>query len=448
MDIAQIDAVVVVKKEAKPTAPRPLQVPESDWYNLIDHVQSDLSRRKFIGRSTLALFGTLLGSQLVYGKFLPAGMIPVGLMDEAEQSGLPGKHPEMIVLNDRPWNLESPVHLLDDAITPAEKMFVRNNGLIPTSLDASAWTLTIDGESVPNPKTYTLNDLKTRFSQHTYQLVLECGGNTRSEYHPSTPGNQWGYGAVSCGSWTGVRLRDILNDVGVQDNAVYIGYYGKDVHLSGDAKKEVISRGVPIDKAMEDETILAFQLNGKDIPTAHGFPLRLVVGGWPASASGKWVHRIAVRDRVHDGTKMEAPSYRVPCKPVAPGTEVAAEDMCIIEQMPVKSVITYPKTGAMVKPGQSFEVRGHAWAGDRAVQTVEVSKDFGTTWQACTLSDPANKNAWQHFRTSVQLEESGYYEIWVKATDTDGVAQPMVSPGWNPKGYVNNAAHRIAVKVQ
>jgi len=413
----------------------------------MDSMSSDISRRRFVGKTTLAIFGALLGSQMVYGKLFPAGLMPTALLDEQGGNSLPGKHPDLIVLNNRPWNLETPVHLLDDKTTTADKMFVRNNGLIPKSIDPGSWTLTIDGESVPNAKTYSLADLKEKFNHHTYQLVLECGGNTRSEYHPSTPGNQWGYGAVSCGEWTGIRLKDVLNDVGVDSGAVYIGYYGKDVHLSGDRNKEVISRGVPIEKAMEDETLLAFQLNGHDIPEAHGFPLRLVVGGWPASASGKWIHRIAVRDRVHDGTKMEAPSYRVPCKPVAPGETVAAEDMCIIENMPVKSVITYPKTGAIVSPGQSFEVRGHAWAGDRKVSSVQVSKDFGATWQTCELTQPANKNAWQHFNTQVQLEEPGYYELWVKATDSEGVAQPMVTPGWNPKGYVNNAAHRIAVKV-
>jgi len=367
---------------------------------------------------------------------------------DPEQAPTEWKSPEMIVHNDRPWNIETPVHLLDDEITPIDVMFVRNNGTIPTDLDPEKWTLTIEGESVPNPKTYTLNVLKTKFQHYSYNLVLECGGNGRGEMNPPASGNQWSYGAVNCGRWTGVRLRDILEDVGISDDAVYVGYYGTDKHLSGDPKKVVISRGVPIDKAMQDETLVAFQLNGEDIPIVHGYPLRLVVGGWPASASGKWLHRLVVRNKVHDGPKMESPSYRVPKYPVEPGQTVPDEDMMIIESMPIKSIITYPKTGAMVKPGQEFEVRGHAWAGELEVAKVEISTDYGQTWKEAKLEKPANRLAWQNFSTTVSLDQTGYYEVWVKATDSEGVSQPMVVPGWNPRGYLNNATHRIAVKVQ
>jgi len=366
---------------------------------------------------------------------------------DVNQAPTEWKSPEMIVHNDRPWNIETPVHLLDDEITPIEKMFVRNNGIMPTDLDPETWTLTIDGESVPNPKTYTLNELKSKFKHYSYSLVLECGGNGRGEMNPPASGNQWSYGAVNCGKWTGVRLRDILEDVGISDDAVYVGYYGTDKHLSGDPKKVVISRGVPIEKAMQDETLVAFLLNGEDIPIVHGYPLRLVVGGWPASASGKWLHRLVVRNQVHDGPKMESPSYRVPKYPAEPGQKVPDEDMMIIESMPVKSIITYPKTGAMVKPGQAFEVRGHAWAGELEVARVEISTDYGKTWQEAKLEKPANRLAWQNFSTTLSLDQAGYYEVWVKATDSEGISQPMVVPGWNPRGYLNNATHRIAVKV-
>jgi len=382
--------------------------------------------------------------------FIGALLISISLSAQYDPNEKPTdwKHSEMIVHNDRPWNIETPVHLLDDEITPTDKMFVRNNGLIPTELDEETWTLTIEGESVPNPKTYTLKELKSKFKHYTYALVLECGGNGRSEINPPATGNQWGYGAVNCGSWTGVRLRDVLEDVGIKDDAVYVGYYGTDKHLSGDPKKVVISRGVPMEKAKEDETLIAFQLNGEDIPIVHGYPLRLVVGGWPASASGKWLHRLVVRNKVHDGPKMESPSYRVPKYPVEPGTKVPDEDMMIIESMPVKSVITYPKTGAMVKPGQEFTVRGHAWAGDLNVSKVEISTDHGQSWKEIEVDEPKNRLAWQNFSTKVSLKEKGYYEIWVKATDENGKSQPMIVPGWNPRGYLNNATHRIAIKVE
>jgi DMSO/TMAO reductase YedYZ molybdopterin-dependent catalytic subunit len=336
---------------------------------------------------------------------------------------------------------------LDDKITPNKFMFIRNNGIIPEDIDESKWTLTIEGESANQEKTYSLADLKSKFPQHTYQLTLECGGNGRSEFDPPAKGNQWTIGAVSCATWTGVRLRDILEDVGVKSDAVYIGYHAADVHLSRDPKKEPISRGAPMPKVMQDETLVAFKMNGEDIPLAHGYPLRLVAGGWPASVSGKWINRISVRNIVHDGTKMTGTAYRVPCNPVAPGEKVKDEDMCIIESMPVKSLITYPKTGATIQQGKKLNIRGHAWAGELEVSKMEYSIDFGSTWQECAIEKPANRLAWQHFTANVDFPKKGYYEVWARATDARGISQPMLLPGWNPKGYLNNACHRIAIKV-
>jgi hypothetical protein len=138
-------------------------------------------------------------------------------------------------------------------------------------------------------------------------------------------------------------------------------------------------------------------------------------------------------------------SYRLPRRPVAPGAEVAPADMVVMASMPVKSLITAPDTNAKVAAGRPFEVRGHAWAGDRAVRAMHVSIDFGATWMAAQLSEPVNRYAWQHWRAQVELPDSGYYEIWARATDDAGVMQPHVVPGWNPRGYGNNALHRIAV---
>ncbi|MDB4352653.1 sulfite oxidase [Porticoccaceae bacterium] len=375
------------------------------------------------------------------------GYTPLALQDP-DPFKLFNKHKDMIVLNDKPWNIEAQAHLLDDQVTPNSCMFIRNNGLVPEDIDHNAWTLTIDGESVKNKKTYTLSELKSKFEQHTYQLTLECGGNGRAEFDPPAKGNQWTIGAVHCASWTGVRLRDVLEDAGIKSNAVYIGYHAVDKHLSLDPKKEPISRGCPMNKALQDETLLAFKMNDEDIPLIHGYPLRLVAGGWPASVSGKWVNRISIRNKVHDGTKMTGTAYRVPCESVAPGEKVKDEDMCIIESMPVKSLITYPKTGAMIQKGKSLSIRGHAWAGELQVDKMEYSIDFGSTWSTCSVAKPENRLAWQHFSATVDFPKPGYYEVWARATDTNGMAQPMILPGWNPKGYLNNACHRIAVKVK
>ncbi len=405
-----------------------------------------MNRRKFVQNSGLTALSALLGAEIVFGNSMPKGYLPLGLQDP-DPFKMFDKDPEMVVLNDKPWNIESLAHLMDDRVTPNRYMFIRNNGKIPESVDPASWTLTFDGESVRQQKTYTLAELKSRFPKHTYQLTLECGGNGRSEFDPPAKGNQWTVGAVACAEWTGVRLRDLLEDVGIKADAVYIGYHAADTHLSGDPNKEPISRGMPIAKAMQDETLVAYQMNGKDIPLAHGHPLRLVAGGWPASVSGKWLNGISVRNKVHDGAKMTGTSYRVPCNPVAPGTKVADEDMCIIESMPVKSLITYPKTGATISLGKSISFRGHAWAGELEVAKMQYSIDFGSTWQDCTLEAPANRLAWQHFSGEAKFPKKGYYELWARATDSQGNAQPMVLPGWNPKGYLNNACHRIAVKV-
>ena len=404
-----------------------------------------LNRRNFIKKSTLASFTTLIGTQLVFGENIPADYHPL-FLDQEDPTSLFGKHKEMTVLNDRPWNIEAKAHLLDDAITPSSKMFIRNNGLIPKEINASTWSLTIDGESVKKTKTYTLQELKSKFKHHTYQLLLECGGNGRSEFNPPAKGNQWTVGAVSCAEWTGIRLKDVLADVGINTDAVYIGYYGTDTHLSGDATKAVISRGVPISKALQEETLVAFKMNGEDIPIAHGFPLRLVAGGWPASASGKWVNRLSVRNIIHDGPKM-MDGYRVPCHPVTPGSIVEEKDMCIIESMPVKSLITYPKTGAVIEIKNKLSIRGHAWAGELSVKEVQYSIDYGATWRTCTLQNPNNRLAWQQWNAQITFPQEGYFEVWAKATDSKGVQQPMLVPGWNPKGYLNNACHRIAIKV-
>ncbi len=405
-----------------------------------------MKRRNFVKKAILTSMATVIGADIVFGNWMPKGYQPLAFQDP-DPYKMFDKDRGMEVLNDKPWNIEAKAHLLDDKITPNKYMFIRNNGLIPKTIDVKNWTLTIDGESVKQQKTYALADLKSKFPEYTYQLTLECGGNGRSEFDPPAKGNQWTVGAVSCAQWTGVRLRDILEDAGIKDNAVYIGYHASDTHLSGDPKKEPISRGAPMAKALQDETLIAYKMNGEDIPLVHGYPLRLVAGGWPASVSGKWVNRISIRNKVHDGTKMTGTAYRIPCEPVAPDAKVKDEDMCIIESMPVKSLITYPKSGAMIDLGKKLNIRGHAWAGELEVSKMEYSIDFGATWKECPVEKPVNRLAWQHFSASIDFPKRGYYEIWGRATDSKGMSQPMILPGWNPKGYLNNACHRIAIKV-
>lgn len=422
--------------------------PEAADRQLWDREVDPLSRRGFLKRSSLLAMAAAVGGTIPFADRMPGGLIPAALAQSDEPFTLEGKE-GLTVLNDRPINAETPPHLLDDDVTPAKHMFVRNNGIPPAveNIDVGAWQLEIGGESCENPQSFSIAELKERFEHHTYQLQVECGGNGRSEYVPSASGNQWTTGAVACPTFTGVRLRDVLEACGIKDDAVYIGYYGADAHASGDPNKDPISRGVPMEKGLEDESLIAWAMNGEDIPYLNGHPLRVVCGGWPGSVSGKWLQRIVIRNQKHDGTKMGAPSYSVPKHPVAPGSNVPEEDFVTIESMPVKSLVTFPKSGIDHALGEAMEVRGHAWAGDLAVKEMHVSIDFGATWQKAELKAPPNRLAWQRWATTVEFPEPGYYEVWAKATDEEGRAQPMVVPGWNPKGYLNNACHRIAVQV-
>jgi len=399
-------------------------------------------RRGFLKGAGLATLGTLLGASIPFHRNLPSGLIPVALADE---NGVLAGKDGLTLLNDRPVNAETPPHLLDDMITPTKRHFIRNNGIPPepTEIDVDKWTLTVDG-LVDNPMTYTIADLKSKFEVVTMALNIECGGNGRAFFNPPAKGNQWTYGAVACSKWTGVRLKDVLEAGGVKKNVIYTAHVGADMHLSGKEGKLALSRGVPIEKALTDNILIAFEQNGAPLHPNNGAPLRLVVPGWPGSCSQKWLKRIYLRDVVHDGPKMTGKAYRVPSYPVEAGEKVAKKDFKIIERMPVKSLVTAPATGVTVSSGK-VAVRGHAWSGDRTVKRVDVSIDFGATWQKAELDDAVNSGAWQNWRTEVTLPEKGYYEIWARAEDDQGVMQPHAI-NWNPKGYLNNTMHRVAVR--
>ncbi len=398
------------------------------------------NRRGFLKGAGLATMGAMVGGAIPFSENMPAGFIPVALANEDVLVGKDG----LTLLNDRPVNAETPPHLLDDAITPTNRHFIRNNGLVPDDMDAASWRLTVDG-LVDNPMELSIADLRSKFDVVTMALTLECGGNGRAFFDPPASGNQWTLGAVACSQWTGVRLKDVLTAAGVKSNVVYTAHVGADGHLSGDPDKLPISRGMPIAKALTDNVLIAFEMNGGPLHPMNGAPMRLVVPGWPGSCSQKWLKRIYLRDVVHDGPKMTGTSYRVPNRPVAPGEDVAKEDFDIIERMPVKSLITSPETGASTA-NRSMEVRGHAWSGDRSIDKVELSIDFGATWIPANLDAAVNPGAWQNWRASVAFPQAGYYEIWARATDSGGEAQPFAI-AWNPKGYLNNTMHRVAVRV-
>ncbi len=402
-------------------------------------------RRGFLKGAGLTAMTAVLGTGIPFHRNMPSGLIPAALAEGLQDFKIEGKD-GLTVLNDRPVNAETPAHLLDADITPTDRHFIRNNGIPPEEVDASTWTITIDG-LVDEPLTLTIDDLKSRFDVVTYALQVECGGNGRAFFNPPAKGNQWTVGAIANSRWTGVRLADVLRAAGVKDSVIYTAHYGADTHLSGDPDKLPISRGVPIEKAMSPYNLIAFAQNDGPIHPMNGAPVRLVIPGWPGSCSQKWLKRIELRDVVHDGPKMTGTSYRVPEYDVAPGTKVPTEDFKIIQSMPVKSLITSPQSGVELPADtRTLAVRGHAWAGDNFVSRVDVTADFGKTWVQAELGAPVNPYAWQTWNAEIPVPGRGYYEVWARATDSEGNEQPFAI-NWNPKGYLNNSMHRIAATV-
>jgi sulfite oxidase len=408
-------------------------------------------RRGALKGAALTTMAGALGAAIPFAPNMPAGLLPAAL---AQPSGagpqvlrFEGKAP-LILLGDRPLVAETPEHMLDDDITPYDKFFIRNNGQMPEpAANAAAWRIRIDGE-VNTPLEISVGELESRFPQVTLALQMECGGNGRSFFVPETRGNQWGNGAISNAQWTGVRLRDVLAAAGLRPSAVYTAHFGADPHLSGATDRQAISRGVPIAKAMEEHTLIATRMNGQPIPHVHGAPARLIVPGWPGSASQKWLTRIWIRDREHDGPGMTGTSYRVPIVPMVPGGRADERNFRVMESMPVRSVLTSHAHGSRLPAGtRQLAIRGQAWAGELSVRAVDVSIDFGASWQPMEVLPPPNRYAWQRWRGNVTFPSDGYFEIWYRATDSSGKMQPHVAPNWNPQGYGGNPLSRAAVLI-
>ena len=404
------------------------------------------SRRHFLATlgkgaalAGLGIFGA--GSDAAVRGLFGRGLIP-SAWGEVGQNLLP--KPDMIVHSENPFNGEFPPHLLNDDVTPTARHFVRNNSSIPERAkrgDLHGWKLTVDGE-VHKKLVLSMDDL-TRFPQVTVQAVLECAGNGRSLFTPKVDGTPWIRGAVACSEWTGVRLRDVLKAAGLKETAVYTGNYGADLPINSGSP---FSRGIPIEKAMDEHTLIAFKMNGEDLPAAHGFPARLIVPGWIGSAMQKWFNRIWVRNQVHDSEKMSGYSYRIPAYPPVPGSKPPQNEMVIATSGVIKSLITKPQSNMVVKVGDPVKARGRAWAGENKVNKVHISTDFGIRWQETRLIQPANRYAWYHWETEITFENRGYYEIWARVFDNKGDAQPFSQP-WNPKGYLGNVIHRVPVLI-
>jgi DMSO/TMAO reductase YedYZ molybdopterin-dependent catalytic subunit len=334
-----------------------------------------------------------------------------------------------------PLNIEPPLAALDAPLTPIGTFFTRNNGTVPKA--RGDWSLAVTG-LVSRPLSLSPDALRARFPIVELVAVMECAGNARSAITPAAEGLAWGPGAVGCARWTGVRLADVLAAAGLDPAAQHVGFRSPD-HVIGQPGVPALSRGVPLAKALAPETLVAFAMNGAPLTALHGAPLRIVAPGFPGSAWQKWLHEIVVLDREHDGAKMTGLDYRMPRRPLRPGEDHAGTPFDAITDMPVKSLITAPLDG--FSTAGPVALRGFAWSGHIPLTQVEVSADGGATWRPARLDPAASPWAWRRFTAELDLAP-GAVEVMARATDMAGNAQPM-APVWNPRGYLNNAVHRV-----
>ena len=254
------------------------------------------------------------------------------------------------MLGDRPLVAETPESLLDDDTTPIDKFYIRNNGQIPDETkDPDAWKIVIDGE-VNNTLEITLGELKKKYNAVTYRMVLECGGNGRSAFSPTARGNQWTNGGAGCAEWTGVRLADVLKTARPKPSAKYTSHYSSDLHLSGDASKPPISRGV---RAREGDGAVHAARVGHERTAAAEHPWRAGAArgaGLGRLGLAEMADQITLRDKEHDGPGMTEFSYRVPIKPMIPGDKGDPKNFKILESMPVRSIITCRRTAPRSRP--------------------------------------------------------------------------------------------------
>ena len=346
---------------------------------------------------------------------------------------------DMIVRSARPEDLEMPVSGFADNITPIEHFFVRTHVYVP-SVDAATFRLKVEGE-VATPVELSLDELK-QMPAVEIVAVAECAGNGRNFYEPYIPGAQWQHGAVGNGRWKGVRLADVLKRAGIKASAVEVVFDGADSPIG---TMPDFQRAVPAKKALDPNTILAYEMNGQPLPAKHGYPLRVVAPGWASDCWTKWLSSIRVLDKPFDGFWMTG-SYRKPANAVIPGAAIAMEQMEPVTSLKVKSIISSPLENAQVEAGKPTAIHGVAWTGDTGggVTAVEVSVDGGRSWRQARLEGPPTLYGFRSWSINWTPSRESYFNLMVRATDKSGAAQPMAQE-WNPSGYGWNVAHRVGV---
>jgi len=380
-------------------------------------------------RSFLTAVSTGAGAAAMLPRFTWAANLAVDI---------PGKA-GMIVRSARFLDLEMPLEFFNSWITPVPHFFVRNHMHEPSTWDSHGWKLTIGGE-VETPISVSLADL-AKLEPHTVTNTLECAGNGRGFQQPKVPGVQWQRGAVGTARFTGPRLGDLLRRARVKAAGKHVMFRGLD-EIPG--KVPPFIRSIPIEKAMDADTLIATHMNGSPLVRHHGFPARALVPGWIGAASCKWLTEIKVLDQEFDGNFMK-PGYRMPNHPISPGGEVNAADTRSITSLGVKSIIAQLAEGSSVK-SRALRMHGAAWAGESAVARVEISADGGTTWRPARLGGQQARYAWRLWDYVWTAPQAGEYTIMSRATDDQGRAQPQTA-AWNPSGYLYNAIDQVKIHV-
>lgn len=381
-----------------------------------------LDRRTFIGG-------------LTSGAFLAR---PVMAADSVAKSENP--LPGVITRQSNPDNLEYPFSTLDRFFTSNEQFYVRTHFEVPEAT-RDGWKLKIEG-AVKTAIEISYQELRD-MPAYTVPALLECSGNGRVYLEPPQTSIRWELGAVSTAEWTGVRLADILERVGVKAEAVDVLLEGAD---QGEFKKPEpetpgkihYSRSLPLTKARQPEVILAYKMNGEDLPANHGFPVRAIVPGWYGMASVKWLNRIAVLNAPFHGF-FQTFAYSIWQR------ESGAPTLVPVTAIQVKSQIARPMKGEVVAAGKPYRIYGAAWAGDENVVKVELSVDGGTRWEPARLIGDEKPFCWRFWEYEWKSPTKGRATLLSRATDAKGLAQPMERDPYRRDGVIS---HVLPVSIE
>jgi sulfite dehydrogenase len=400
-----------------------------------------LDRRNLIKRAGAGVFA--LGSGLGLESLKALALDTVTLPFENGERPLvkyPQKRP-MIGLTSRPPQLETPFSVFNEGVlTPNDAFFVRYHlSVLPLDVDPDAFSIEIKGK-VDKPMKLSLQEIK-RLDAVELVAVNQCSGNSRGFFNPRVAGGQLGNGAMGNARWKGVPLKVILDTVGVQQGARQVTFNGLDVPVSD--KTPDFVKSLDVDHAGDGEVMLAYAMNGQDLPVLNGFPLRLIVPGYYGTYWVKHLSEITVIDDVFDGYWMKT-AYRVPdntCACVAPGT--APKATIPINRMDVRSFITNVQDGAKVKARGETLLKGIAFDGGYGIAEVAVSTDGGKTWAGAKLGQDFGKYSFREWQIAVKLA-AGSHELKVRAVNRIGQSQPAEAL-WNPAGYMRNVVETVRV---